>query len=96
MSFTCNVETATGREQGASGLNPQDITLGCSLAREAWPAAKVIDQDAIDGLAAADAEIADICTPGHTHGSLALQALTTGRHALVQNLYAILKRSSSN
>jgi predicted dehydrogenase len=57
---------------------------GVRAARQEWPNTKVVEKDAIEALATDDAEVADICTPGHTHGALALQAVACGRHVLVE------------
>lgn len=57
---------------------------GAWLAGEHFPGARVVRGEASDVLSDPDFEIADICTPGHTHAALALQALAASLHVMLE------------
>ncbi len=57
---------------------------GAALAQAHFPEALVLRRPAEDVLNEADYEIVDICTPGHTHAALVLQALGRGAAVLVE------------
>jgi predicted dehydrogenase len=73
-------------EQGRSevALICEPSAAGARVAQADFPRAKVVRGDAHEALAAADCEIVDICTPGHTHASLTLQALSQGLDVMVE------------
>ena len=57
---------------------------GVRFARAHFPEADVIQGDAAEVLAVTDCDVVDICTPGHTHVDLAIQALQLGRATVVE------------
>jgi predicted dehydrogenase len=57
---------------------------GADLARQHWPNANVVRQEATEIMADVDAEVVDVCTPGHTHAALVVQAARTGHSVLVE------------
>jgi predicted dehydrogenase len=57
---------------------------GADLAREHFPGVAVIRGDAVEVLADIDCDVVDICTPGHTHAALTLEALQRGIATIVE------------
>lgn len=54
------------------------------LARLDFPGAEVVVSGASEALASSSDDIVDICTPGHTHAALTLQAISQGLDVLVE------------
>lgn len=57
---------------------------GARGARQDFPDASVIQEPATVVLASVNCDLVDICTPGHTHAALTLQALARGLDVLVE------------
>lgn len=57
---------------------------GSRNARAHFPDAEVREDDASESLRTADVDLVDICSPGHTHYGLVLQALAQGQDVLVE------------
>lgn len=73
---------ADGRAQVAVICEPG--AAGARMAEAHFPMAKVLRAPAADVLAESGCDVVDICTPGHTHAPLVLQALATDAHVLVE------------
>ncbi|MGI8806348.1 MAG: Gfo/Idh/MocA family protein [Acidimicrobiales bacterium] len=57
---------------------------GARFARDHFPDAEVIRGDAAEVLAVVDCDVVDICTPGHTHAALTMQAVRRGLATIVE------------
>lgn len=74
---------AAGRATVAAIYEP--TASGCAAAAAAFPGAKVVRADArqafVDAIAV---DVIDVCTPGHLHHELVMDALSRGQHVLVE------------